>query len=144
MSNFSPFVEKFHLLNENYTKMQVFNNKLIHRNKDDNRGIDANLLGIDNTRQITEVLQGAIYSDFSENGRILSLNEISLKIGIELSLMTYIRIGQALTFLNSKIKKRTLTNGLAISLLFFLKRSEKCSKMYRTILTEGANPAKKN
>ena len=88
--------------------MQVFNNKLIHRNKDDNRGIDANLLGIDNTRQITEVLQGAIYSDFSENGRILSLNEISLKLCIELSLMTYIRIGQALTFLNSKIKKCTM------------------------------------
>ena len=86
--------------------MLVFNKKLIHRNKDYNRGIDANLLGIDNTRQITEVLQGAIYSDFSENGRILSLNEISLKLGIEL--MTYIRIGQALTFLNSKIKKCTM------------------------------------
>ena len=143
MSSFSLFVEKYHLLNENYTKMPVFNNKLIQRNKDDDRCIDANLLGIDNTRQITDAIQGAVFSDFSANGRILSLNEINLKLGIELSLMTYIRIGQALTFFNTKIKKRTANNGLAISLMFFLKRSEKGSKKYRNVLTVGDNSAKK-
>ena len=140
---FGEFVKNFYLENDNYTKMPVFINKRIQCNKDDNRGIDENLLGIDNTRQIREALTAAKFSDFCNNGRMISFHEINLKLDIELSLLTYIKIGQAITFFNSKLKAGRHTNGLSLSLTFFLKRAVKGSKGYRKTLTEGRGQAKK-
>ena len=117
--------------------MPIFNNSLFHRSKDDTRYIDASLLGIDNSPPIIDAISKATYSDFCNNGRIISLHEINLKLGIELSLLTYIRIGQALTFFNSKLKANRTTSGFSASLLFFVKNPAKGSKKYRKILTEG-------
>ena len=131
------------MTNDNFTKMPIFNNSLFNRSKDDIRCIDANLLGIYNLPPIIDAISRATYADFCNNSRINSLHEINLKLGIELSLLTYIRIGQALTFFNSKLKANRITSGHAASLLFFVKNPAKGSKKYRKILTEGGKKGQK-
>ena len=143
MSSFAKFFVFFHMLNDNFTKMPIYENPLIKRSRDDPRFIDANLLGIDNNPQVVSKIRKATFVDFCINGRMRSLHEINLKLETDLSLITYIRIGQALTFFNSKIKANRKTNGLATSLLFFVKKSEKGSKKFRKIVTEGGLKDKK-
>ena len=143
MSSFAKFFVFFHMLNDNFTKMPIYENPLIKRSRDDPRFIDANLLGIDNNPQVVSKIRKATFVDFCINGRMRSLHEMNLKLETDLSLITYIRIGQALTFFNSKIKANRKTNGLATSLLFFVKKSEKGSKKFRKIVTEGGLKDKK-
>ena len=120
-----------------------YDNPLVKRSRDDPRFIDANLLGIDNNLQVISRISKATFADFCISGRMRSLHEINLKLETDLSLITYIRIGQALTFFKSKIKANRKTNGLAASLLLFVKKSEKGSTKFRRIVTEGGLKDKK-
>ena len=143
MGSFGRFLESFHLTSENYTKMPIFHNSLIKRSKDDNGIIDENFLGIDNTPLTTRVLRGATFADFAHNRRMRSLHEINTNLGLDLSLVTYIRIGQALTFFISKLKVNRHSDGSAISLPFFLNRFAKSSQPFRKTLSNMRKPAKK-
>ena len=71
------------------------------------------------------------YDDFVSNGRMKSLAEINANHNIDLSLLSYMRVGEILMTYKRKQKINSRSDGTAISLVKLFARVKKGSKIYR-------------
>ena len=134
IQNFEKFRETYSGLNENFRKELIFENKQFFR--EGNRLIDRQFFSNENWNTIGNVICDMTYDDFVSNGRMKSLAEINANHNIDLSLLSYMRLGEILMTYKRKQKINSRSDGTAISLVKLFARVKKGSKIYRKYMVE--------
>ena len=96
IKKFENFHEIYRGINENFRKELIFENKNIPRVQNGNRLIDRQFFSNENWNTLEPVIGGMTYDNFVSNGRLKSLAEINANHGIDLSSISYMRLGEVL------------------------------------------------
>jgi hypothetical protein len=137
--SFGYFYKEFLKLDGNIRKAPVLNNPLLCRNANGTKCLDTEFF----SRNILPITEREIsqckVEDFIINGRLKALDEINQNLPVQISLVTYMRMGEASRFWDKIVKKNTSieTEGTGISLATFQIRHKKGSKLFRKILGAG-------
>jgi len=129
-NSFETFRNKFTSIEENYKKALIFRNPLFRRGRDDGRMLCEGFFG--NDFEELKKIAKLKFEDFFVRRAAKSLDELNREFQTNFTLVTYMRLHEALQFARNKFDKDT--SGTTKSLDFFLKSFEKGSKPFRRIL----------
>lgn len=134
-TSFGKFKTEYFKKDKNYLKAHVFKNPIFQRGRNDNGILDEAFFGNNLSYDDFTKLSRLKLDDFFIRNRPKSLHETNLEYGINLSLVSYMRLHESLQFY--KDKKRDDNPGPSVSLEFFLKTFTKGSKPFRHVLKFG-------
>jgi hypothetical protein len=136
-TSFGKFSAEFTNKDDNYKKAYIFRNPFFTRGRNDGRLLCERFFGFNlNDHLELRKIAKLKFEDFFVRRAAKSLDEINREFGLNFTLITYMRLHEALQF---AVDKRTNANAnLAVkptqSLDFFLKSFERGSKPFRRIL----------
>jgi hypothetical protein len=115
-NSFEMFRNKFTSIEENYKKALIFRNPLFRRGRDDGRMLHEGFFG-NNFEELKKIAK-LKFEDFFVRRAAKSLDEINREFHVNFTLVTYMRLHEALQFAKNKFEKDT--SGTTKSLDFFL------------------------
>jgi len=131
--SYEIFVKKFYCKDDNYTKSFVLNNPIFCRSREDDRRLSISFFN-----QVPVIDPGKLavlrFSDIFENNSMKSLHDINEQLGIAFNLLTYMRLGSAMTNFYRSLKLSRITDGSSICIDRFFTRFKQGSKPIRNIL----------
>ena len=133
------FLKFFYSTNENFSKSFLLNNPLINISIHDNRLLNWEFLARTFQAQDLSRLCRVGLDSISSNGRLLSLDEISANTGLNLNLMSYLRLQTAFHTTRKQWGGNRYSDGSAITIENFLTRFRKGSRPIRNILSGKKN-----
>jgi hypothetical protein len=136
-SSFGRFRTEFYKKDSNYLKALIFKNPMFRRSRDDNRLLCEGFFGRDTSFEEMSRIAKLQYNDLFTRGRPKSLHDVNLEFNVNFTLVTYMRVHEALQFyVNSR---KNYEESPAVSLEFFIKSFNRGSKPFRTILRYAEN-----
>jgi len=136
-SSFGAFKNKFFKINNNFEKAHILKNAMFKRGARDGGILCESFFGrnlpLDEKVKIAKLK----FEDFFDHRRAKQLETLNEEFNLNFSLVTYMRIHEALQFY--KNSRRGNEPKLSQSLDWFLKSFEKGSKPYRRILETREN-----
>jgi len=130
--SFGKFKNEYYKKDKNYLKAFIFKNPMFQRSRDDNGILDEVFFGRNTGYDEFCKIAKIKFEDLFVRGGPKSLFETNREFGINLSLVTYMRLHEALEFY--KNKKSNEVAGPAVSIKFFMKTFTRGSKPFRRIL----------
>jgi hypothetical protein len=131
-NSFGKFKTEYFKKDKNYLKAFIFKNPMFQRSRNDNGILDEVFFGRDIGYDELKKIAKLKFEDLFVRGGPKSLFETNREFGINLSLVTYMRLHEALEFY--KNKKNNDAVGPAVSIEFFMKTFTRGSKPFRKIL----------
>ena len=133
-SSYGTFLKAFTGRNDNFKKSFLINNPLIKRGIADTRKISAGFFSGNNPALDEQSISKITILDIGIGNRLLSLDEISLNTGLDLNLVTYLRLQEAFFASRKLFDKQRPNDGTSVSVNEFFARFKKGSKQIRKIL----------
>jgi hypothetical protein len=131
-NSFGKFRKAFTEKDDNYKRALIFKNPFFRRGRDDERLLCENFFDTRNNFELTCKIAKLKFEDFFVRNRAKSQNDLLTEYGIDLNLVTYMRLHEALQF---AVDSRRNNDPLPTqSLDFFVKSFEKGSRPFRRIL----------
>ena len=131
--SWEKFTKAFYSTNNNYLVSNVLNNPLIKRNRNDPGKINCRFL--EQQPPIDLVKFGKLrVSDFFEPDGLKTLIDINTEYDLNINVLTYLRLGGALTFFKATNRQNGANDGSCIDVRNFLQRFKKGSKQIRKVL----------
>jgi hypothetical protein len=134
--SFEKFAVAFTKKDTNYKKAYIFKNPLIRRGENDNGLLCENFFGRHNTFETFSKIAKLKYEDFFVRNGSKTLHSVNLEYDLNLSLVTYMRLHEALAFYSRQYANNA---GPSQSLQFYLKTFDRGSKPFRRILQHAEN-----
>ena len=134
-NSFNTVRKAFYGHNDNYRDALLLNNPLIKRGRRDNGLLSANFFN-QNPAIPTAVLQNLTFADVCGDDGIRTLADINLKAGLNMNLLTFLRVGEALNFYRVQLGANRNSDGSTLSLRRFLFRFKNGSKPIRLLLSK--------
>ena len=133
------FLKIFYSTNDNFSRSFLLNNPLINISIHDNRILNWEFLVRNFPAQDISQLCRVCLDNISSNGRLLSLDEISANTGLNLNLMSYLRLQTAFHTTRKQWRGNRYCDGSATTIENFLTRFRKGSRPIRNILSRKKN-----
>jgi hypothetical protein len=131
-TSFGIFRAAFTQKDDNYKKALIFRNPFFRRGRGDDGILCETFFGTRNNYDQNKILATLKFEDFFVRRRPKSLNELLADYGLNLTLVTYMRLYEALQFTVNSRRDDEIKQSQ--SLKFFIKSFEKISKPFRRIL----------
>ncbi len=131
-TSFGIFRAAFTQKDDNYKKALIFRNPFFRRGRRDDGILCETFFGTRNNYEQNKILATLKFEDFFVRRRPKSLNELLADYGLNLTLVTYMRLYEALQFTVNSRRDDEIKQSQ--SLEFFIKSFEKGSKPFRRIL----------
>ena len=123
--SFGTFLKAFNLTNDNFCKSFLINNPLLKRGRVDNSRVNIGLFSSKIPLIEEQSIVNIKINEISQGGRLLSLDEISLKTGMAISLATYLRLQESFFASHKLLVRPTNSDGSSLSLSDFFSRFKK-------------------
>ena len=134
--SFNRFLSAFNATEFNFEKSYILNNPVIKRGRGDQRRLDLNFFS-HNVPPLNEaVLSRVKISDIMVNGALKTLDEINFNDNLHISLLTYLRLSEALQTYKRDNRVNIKPWHKATSLHDFLVRFKKGSRPIRKIISQ--------
>ncbi len=134
-TSWDKFRASYCQINDNYANSNLINNPLLKRG-----GIDEGRLDWNFFRQAPEIpaelLNNIKIRDLLHNNAYKSLAQINADLGLNLNLLTYIRLGTSINQFLRKLGRNRNTDGTSISMESFLGSFKKGSRKFRLTLSK--------
>jgi hypothetical protein len=131
-TSFGKLRKAFTEKDDNYKKALVFKNPFFRRGRDDDRLLCENFFDTRDNFDMNCKIAKLKFEDFFVRNQPKSQNSLLVEFGIDLNLVTYMRLHEALQFaVDSRRNNEQLPTQ---SLEFFLKSFEKGSRAFRRVL----------
>jgi hypothetical protein len=131
--SFGKFKNEYYKKDSNYRKAFIFKNPMFQRSRDDNGMLDEIFFGRDTGYDDLVKIAKLKFEDLFTRGGPKSLFETNREFDINLSLVTYMRLHEALELYKNK-KAGNDNPGPAVGIEFFMKTFTRGSKPFRRIL----------
>jgi exonuclease III len=138
-NSFSKFYDQFLRVNGNWQKSSVLYNPLLKNNRAEpvvNESFVLHNRPPITTNEIFALKVGDIWS----NGRLKSLDEINERLPVQLSLVSYMRLGESSRYWDKKTLSMPVTGLISKSINDFLIGFKKGSKQFRSVLNNKMRP----
>jgi len=133
--SFGKFRAAFTSKDDNYKKSFIFKNPFFRRGRNDNGILCENFFGARGNHALCTKLASLKFENFFVRGGPKSLAELNNDYDLNFSLVTYMRLHEALGFASNN--RRDNIDKPSISLEFFVKSFDKGSKPFRRILSHN-------
>ena len=134
-TSFEKFLKSFNSTNDNFTKSYLLNNPSITRSRHDKLPININFFAGNIPNNELHLVSQISLEQISENGRLLSLDNIAANTGLNINLVLYLRLQAALHTAATITGNNRVTDGSKTSLSNFLKRFKKGSRQIRDTIS---------
>jgi hypothetical protein len=131
--SYNTFTDPFFRLNSNYLEDFIYNNDRIRRSAGSEYILDNNFFAMNVPRLNMESVSRLKVKDFVSNGNFRSLDEVTLDLSVEFSLLTYMRLREAIMLYVTNCNRRVL-DGSKISIEQFLRPKKGNAKRIRNVL----------
>jgi hypothetical protein len=131
--SFGNFKNEYYKIDSNYRKAFIFKNPMFQRSRNDAGILDEAFFGRDTGYDDLVKIAKLKFEDLFVRGGPKSLFETIREFDINLSLVTYMRLHEALEFYKNK-KANNENPGPAVSIEFFMRTFTRGSKPFRRIL----------
>jgi exonuclease III len=135
--SFCKFKSLFYTVNNNIDFMRVFDNELLTRGRNNARPLEEHFWGHNIPPIPVAEIRNIMVGDISSNLYLKPLEVLNDNLVTPLSLVTFMRLQEAFTFLRNKISKTKFSwDGIpSMNIDTFLGRFKKGSKHFRKILS---------
>jgi hypothetical protein len=130
--SYGNFTSEFYKKDRNYKKALVFKNRMFKRGRNDNGLLDENFFGRNLSFETYSKIACLKFDDFFTNGRQKTLDQLCDDSGVNFSLVTYMRIHEALQFY--VLSRRNDEPSPDQSVATFIKSFSRGSGPYRRII----------
>ena len=137
MFSFEIFKKRFYSTNDNFLKSLLVNSPIIRRGQFDQLPLSENFFRQNPPLDLAKLVK-LTFDDVATVAGLRRLDEINEQLNINMNLVTYMRLGDAVNYF---LRQRTrATNGTSIALSAFLLRFKKGSKPIRRLMSTEFNP----
>jgi len=137
--SFEVFSKKYYCTGKNYLRAYILGNPLFVRGRGENGILCKRFFGLNLPNQTLEKIANVKLEDLLMRGGIKSLAQINIDLGIDLTLVTYMRLSAAITYFIEI--KQNVPPAIPIGICAFLMSFDKGSRKIRKVLTsQPSNP----
>jgi exonuclease III len=138
-NSFCKFYDQFLRINGNWQKSSVLFNPLLKNNRAQPT-INESFLLHNMPPITTNNISGLKVGDIWSNGRLKSLDEINERLPVQLSLVSYMRLGENSRYWDKKTLNMAYAGLVSKSVTEFLNGLKKGSKQFRSVLNNKLRP----
>ena len=135
VDSYVKFLTAFNRTNNNFAKALILNNPLISVSREDKRLLNNNFFSRNMPHLGEQIICHVRLDQVANNGRLLSLDEITANTGINVNLVFYLRLQTAYYTAGNARNNTANGDGSSLTLSNFFKRFRKGSKQIRNILS---------